>query len=387
MQMLEALGSYLSDPVDPYDPARAWASYFRNRKDPQKAKEAVDVTARFFRQAPVGVPLWLLSRGQQALYHGSKGFSDALPRYSHQYRQTGRKNPWQQAHWPAARQGARQAALGFVGLNRPLSGYDMLEGAVKNPVLRNIAGFGLDLTADPFHLAAAGLARPLGRMGRFMKNARERYLNRRQKAALRNLGWTRWFYDVPVPPSERVPLIMRTHKPVHHVRNRMFDPPIEPVRGLYRPRERIVFVDKKEPRDVVDHEISHHVDELLPSRWRPLANRMYERFVEYDPVLANELRQAGYDRLSKAGLGEEMLARYTQRGWQAPYPFLQRLQERTRQAIHPSMYTDAPPVPLHAVTLGGRAVVGAENIRRRLNTRHRNRSPYWDPRRPPTEAW
>lgn len=125
--------------------------------------------------------------------------------------------------------------------------------------------------------------------------------------------------------------------------------------------------------------MQHDIDELIPGRWKGLANRLYKRFVDDDPVLAHRLRQEGYGHLTKPELGEEMLARYTEEGRKAPYIYLQRLQERTQQAIHPSMYTDAPPVPLPAVTLAGRAETGLENIWRRHHRQNRRRSAYWPP--------
>lgn len=57
MDTLRAVGSYIWDPVDPHDPAKAWRSYWNEPRNPKKLNEAMEVTRRFVRQAPVGMPM------------------------------------------------------------------------------------------------------------------------------------------------------------------------------------------------------------------------------------------------------------------------------------------------------------------------------------------
>jgi phage gp16-like protein len=354
------------------------------------------------------IPLWLLSRPQQAVFRGAKQGADTYGSLASKYESEG-YNPVASRLWALLSsyiQGTGGAASALNPWSEDVSGSELTEDFTGNRWVDKGIGIGLDLLGDPVTPLTAGVGKILGTAARTARNLSkirkaslaeapaerwaptiaeglaemvpnktvEGFLQSVQSPGLRRtatnlknveamgdrtkalevldrLGWKKYLKDVPVTPRGNEPVSVReAGKSINSIREALFNeatPKGYITRGLFRPSENMMFYNTVSQAETVPHELTHWASHMTPTPFKENLEKALHTFARYHPDKIAEIRAIpSYKNWDKWKLGEELAARKPHLATLEENPFIDKLLQQAQNAIQPEMFRDAWRIPL-----------------------------------------
>jgi hypothetical protein len=354
------------------------------------------------------IPLWLLSRPQQAVFRGAKQGADTYGSLASKYESEG-YNPVAShlsALLSSAIQGTGSAASALNPWSEDVSGSELTEDLTGNRWADMGIGMGLDLLADPTTPLTVGMGKIAGTAARTARNLSkirkaslteapvERWaptiaegladtalgktvesflqsvqspgihrtvsnlknveaMGDRTKAleVLDKLGWRKYLKDIPVTPRGNEPVSVReAGDNVNAMLEVLFNQPTSKgylTRGFFAPDPNMLFYNKASQTTTVPHELTHWASYMTPTPFDRNLDHALDIFASRHPDKIAEIRAIpSYKNLDKWELGEELAARKPHLATLEENPFLDKLLQQAQNAIQPEMFQDAWRIPL-----------------------------------------